>query len=118
MPHKFYADRRDKIPKQKYRLTNWAEYNESLRRGGDLTVWISEEARALWSAPRRTKPGDRTWSPQFRTHRLNYVSGSARSELEAIRATRPQYCIVLPGVFVIARRLIRRDARHVAKNDR
>jgi len=34
MPHKFYADRRDKIPKQKYRLTNWAEYNESLRGEG------------------------------------------------------------------------------------
>jgi len=57
MPHKFNADRRDKIPKQKHRVTNWAEYNESLRRRGDLTVWISEEALALWSAPRRTKPG-------------------------------------------------------------
>ena len=38
MPHKFNADRRDKITKQKHRLTNWAEYNESLRRRGDLTV--------------------------------------------------------------------------------
>jgi hypothetical protein len=28
MPHKFNADRRDKIPKQKQRVTNWAEYNE------------------------------------------------------------------------------------------
>lgn len=34
MPHKFNADRRDKIPKQKHRVTNWAEYNESLRRRG------------------------------------------------------------------------------------
>jgi hypothetical protein len=31
MPHKFDAERRDKIPKQKLRVTNWAEYNESLR---------------------------------------------------------------------------------------
>jgi hypothetical protein len=45
------------MPKQKHRVTNWAEYNESLRRRGDLTVWISEEALALWSVPRRTKPG-------------------------------------------------------------
>jgi hypothetical protein len=44
MPLKFNADRRDKIPKQKQRVTNWAEYNESLRRRGDLTVWISEDA--------------------------------------------------------------------------
>ena len=57
MPHKYNADRRDKIPKQKQRVTNWSEYNESLRRRGDLTVWISEDALALWAAPRRTTPG-------------------------------------------------------------
>jgi hypothetical protein len=42
MPHKFNATRRDKITKQKQRVTNWSEYNESLRRRGDLTVWISK----------------------------------------------------------------------------
>lgn len=57
MPHKFNAERRDKIPKQRHRVTNWAEYNEGLRRRGDLTVWISEDALALWSAPRRTTRG-------------------------------------------------------------
>jgi hypothetical protein len=41
MPHKFNAVRRDKISKQKHRVTNYAEYDESLRRRGDLTVWIS-----------------------------------------------------------------------------
>jgi hypothetical protein len=51
MPHKFNADRRAKIPKQKRRVTNCAEYDESLRRRGDLTVWISEDALAVWSAP-------------------------------------------------------------------
>lgn len=57
MPHKFNADRRDKIPKQKRRVTNCAEYDESLRRRGDLMVWISEEALALWAAAPRTTPG-------------------------------------------------------------
>jgi hypothetical protein len=57
MPHKFNADRRTKIPKQKRRVTNCAEYDESLRRRGDLTVWISEEALALWAAAPRTTPG-------------------------------------------------------------
>jgi hypothetical protein len=46
MPHKLNADRRAKIPKQKRRVTNCAAYDESLRMRGDLTVWISEEARA------------------------------------------------------------------------
>jgi hypothetical protein len=57
MPHKFNADRRTKIPKQKRRVTNCAEYDESLRRRGDLTVWISEETLALWAAAPRTTPG-------------------------------------------------------------
>ena len=57
MPHKFNADRRDKIPTQKHRVTNWAEYDESMRRRGDLTVWISENALVLWSAPPRMTPG-------------------------------------------------------------
>jgi hypothetical protein len=57
MPHKFNADRWDKIPKQKQWVTNWSEYNEGLRQRGDLTVWVSEDALALWSAPLRTTPG-------------------------------------------------------------
>lgn len=57
MPHKFNADRRDKIPMQKHRVTNWSEYNEGLRQRGDLTVWICDDALELWTAPRRTTPG-------------------------------------------------------------
>lgn len=57
MPYKFNADRRGKIPKQKYRVTNWAEYNEGLRQRGDLTFWISDAALGLWTAPRRTTRG-------------------------------------------------------------
>ena len=34
MPHKFNADHRDKIPKQKHRVTSWSAYNEGLRQRG------------------------------------------------------------------------------------
>ena len=57
MPHKFNANCRAKIPKQKHRVINWSEYNEGLRRRGDLTFWISEDALGLWTAPRRTTRG-------------------------------------------------------------
>jgi hypothetical protein len=36
---------------------NWAEYDESLRRRGDLTVWIGDDALALWAAPPRMTSG-------------------------------------------------------------
>ncbi len=50
MPHKFNAARRHKFDKAQYRVINWAEYNESLRQRGDLTIWVSEEAQSVWSA--------------------------------------------------------------------
>lgn len=63
MPHKFNAARRDKIPKQKHRVSNSAAYNESLRRRGDLTVWVNEDVLALWAAPRRkTRGGQQRYS--------------------------------------------------------
>ena len=57
MPHKLNEKRRHKIPRQKFKVTNWAAYNESLRRRGDLTVWISDDAFIQWSAPRRISRG-------------------------------------------------------------
>ena len=57
MPHKFTAARRHKFDKVQYRVITWAEYNESLRQRGDLTIWVSEEAQSVWSAPRRTSRG-------------------------------------------------------------
>jgi hypothetical protein len=57
MPHKFNADRRHKIAKQKFKIVNWSAYNESLRQHGDLSVWVSEEALSLWTAARRTSRG-------------------------------------------------------------
>lgn len=63
MPHKYNVARRAKIPRQKHRVTNWSDYNESLRRRGDLTVWISDAALDLWYAPpRTTRGGQRRYS--------------------------------------------------------
>ena len=42
---------------KKYRVRNWAEYNDALRRRGDLTVWFDEEAIANWNADKTGKPG-------------------------------------------------------------
>ena len=42
---------------KKYHVRNWAEYNEGLRRRGDLTVWFDEKAIANWMADKTGKPG-------------------------------------------------------------
>ena len=57
MPHKVNDARRHKFEKQRYRVLNWSEYNESLRQRGDVTVWLSPEVEAAWRADRRKSRG-------------------------------------------------------------
>ncbi len=48
MPYKYNESRRDKIKKSRYRVTNWRDYNNALRRRGDITIWFTSEAIAAW----------------------------------------------------------------------
>ena len=57
MPYKFNKDRRHKIPKAKYRVMMWPEYDAALVRRGSLTLWVTEEAMAAWHAPATGKRG-------------------------------------------------------------
>lgn len=57
MPHKFNASRRHKFEQKRYRITNWPDYNESLRQRGDVTVWLSDEVEADWRTERRKTRG-------------------------------------------------------------
>lgn len=57
MPYKFNDARRDKIPKAKSRVTSWSACNESLRRRGELTVWVADDVAQNWAAPRRKARG-------------------------------------------------------------
>jgi hypothetical protein len=57
VPFKHHAEHRHHIPKPRYRVTNWAEYDAALKRRGSLTVWFTEEAVQSWRAEPRTTPG-------------------------------------------------------------
>jgi Transposase DDE domain len=57
MPYKFNETRRHKIPKSKYRVTNWPQYDAALLRRGSLTLWFTEEAVAAWRAESTGKRG-------------------------------------------------------------
>jgi len=63
MPFKANAARRHHIPRQRYRVTNWAEYDAALRQRGSLTIWFTEDAIAAWNAePRTTRGGQSRYS--------------------------------------------------------
>src|SRR4051794_34123433 len=63
VPFKAKAACRHHIPKQRHRVTNWAEYDAGLRARGSLTVWFTPEAIAAWRAePRTTRGGQPSYS--------------------------------------------------------
>jgi hypothetical protein len=49
MPYKVNQERRHRIPKARYRVKNWCDYDAALRRRGDLTVWVTAEALEAWT---------------------------------------------------------------------
>lgn len=63
MPNKYPEKKGWDVPKQKYKVTNWSEYNISLRRRGEIDVWLSQEAISLWYEKDRVYDG--TGAPRY-----------------------------------------------------
>src|SRR3954449_5336118 len=61
LPFKLNQDPRHHIPRQKHKVTNWAEYDASLRQRGSLTIWFTDEAIRAWRAEPRTTRGGQPW---------------------------------------------------------
>ncbi|MBO1910166.1 IS5 family transposase [Microvirga sp. 3-52] len=57
MPYKVNEKRRHKIPKARYRVQNWRDYDAALRRRGDLTLWVTPAAMAARTSPRCRRRG-------------------------------------------------------------
>jgi hypothetical protein len=53
MPFKFHRNGRHHIPRQKFRVTNWRDYEAALRSRGSLTIWFTAEAIAANQLLRR-----------------------------------------------------------------
>ena len=49
MPNKHNDKYRHKFKKATYKVKNWAQYNDGLRKRGDITVWFTEEAIKSWT---------------------------------------------------------------------
>ncbi|MBM5180179.1 IS5 family transposase, partial [Vibrio parahaemolyticus] len=45
------------MPKPRYKITNWKQYNKALINRGSLTFWIDEEAIRLWKQSKQDKRG-------------------------------------------------------------
>jgi hypothetical protein len=61
LPFKLNQAGRHHIPRQRHKVTNWREYDASLRQRGSLTVWFTDEAIQAWAADPRTTRGGQPW---------------------------------------------------------
>src|SRR4028118_1391489 len=61
VPFKLNQDRRHHIPRQRHKVTNWPDYDTSLRQRGNLTVRFTAEAVEAWAAEPRTTRGGQPW---------------------------------------------------------
>src|SRR4028118_2220906 len=57
MPYKANEACRHKIPRARYRVANWQEYDRALQQRGSLTVWVTPEALAAWHPPKMGRRG-------------------------------------------------------------
>ena len=60
MLYKANEPRRHRIPRARYRVSNWPEYDRALQQRGSLTVWVTPEALATADGkapPRATAAG-------------------------------------------------------------
>lgn len=55
MPNNYPEKKGWKVPKQKFKVTNWLEYSKSLRRRGNITVWLSDDAISQWYDQHRSE---------------------------------------------------------------
>ena len=87
MPYRFNEPRRHKIPRARYRVQNWPEYDRALQRRGDLTVWVTPEAIAAWCPPRtgrRGRPRDYSDVAIETGHLLRLVFGRPWRQTEGL----------------------------------
>src|SRR5450830_850390 len=67
VPYKHSQSRSHKFTKPKYKVTNWPEYNDALRRRGDITIWFSHDAITWW---RPAKTGARGRPQEYSAHAI------------------------------------------------
>lgn len=57
MPNKYAEKKGWNVPKQKYKVSNWSEYNDALRGRGSIDFWLDDEAIDNWYEANQTYDG-------------------------------------------------------------
>src|SRR3954463_8685185 len=75
MPYKANEPRRHRIPRARYRVSNWPEYDRALQQRGSLTVWVTPEALAAWHPPKTRVGGAGRARTRTSRHLVAWIGG-------------------------------------------
>src|SRR3954469_15105477 len=101
MPYKANEPRRHKIPRARYKVRNWPEYDRALQQRGSLTVWVTPEALAAWHPPctgQRGRPRDYSDVAIETGHLLRLAFGRPWRQTEGLLHSRTTLLGVSLGV--------------------
>lgn len=57
MPNKWLSQKGIEIKKQKYKVSNWSDYNKALKNRGDIEIWLSQNLINHWYYDERIYDG-------------------------------------------------------------
>ena len=57
MPYKYNQSRRHHFKKSVTRIQDWKSYNKSLKKRGDMTIWLSQDVIDQWHGKDRIYDG-------------------------------------------------------------
>lgn len=57
MPNKYLEKKGVALRKQQYKVTNWSDYNKSLKRRGDIELWLTKDVLLNWYEKERIYDG-------------------------------------------------------------
>lgn len=87
MPCKTNEPPRHKIPRARYKVANWPEYDRALQRRGSLTAWVTPAALVGWQPPRteqRGRPRDYSEEAIETGHSLCLTFGRPWRQIEGL----------------------------------
>jgi Transposase DDE domain len=57
MPNKWLNQKGISVKPQRHKIANWSDYNASLKRRGDIEVWLSQDLLDAWYYEERIYEG-------------------------------------------------------------
>ena len=86
MPNKWLNQKNIEIKKKKYKVSNWSDYNNSLKNRGNIEVWLSKYLINHWAYHERIYDGTGSSANGMRNRNILEISENGRMNWQKERS--------------------------------